>query len=286
MAPSMILRGFTTAISMSVSISSIFDIYRIHCEKSTGLKSALPLIALGCNGHIWMWYGFLTSTYFPICVTAVFAQTCSVIFASIFYYYSDDRLRIRRMLYIALCLVIPIVLFVICTMSGATGLGATQAAHILGGIGDAFAIIMLGSPLEKIKVVIKTKSSRALPVPLCCMCLVNTSLWLSFGLTTGDVYVILPNCFGVVLCSLQVALCIIYRSSAGDAIVTDPTLVDTCTSEMEEGVSTVPSEGEYSLSMSSITIKSPKLCSFESEIVDYAALRSPSAAAFASIYAA
>jgi solute carrier family 50 protein (sugar transporter) len=222
-----------------------------------------------------MWYGFLTGTYFPICATSLFGQACAVVFLSVFYYYSDDRARIRRMGVIALTTVCPVVVFVVCAISGATNLSFTGAAHVMGGIGDAFAIIMLGSPLEKVKVVLKTKSARALPVPLCCMCLVNTSLWLTFGLTTNDVFVIVPNCFGVVMCSIQVALCVIYRGG-GSTVVTDPVLLMEST-DLELGArSDCASNTEGLRSPSLSSIGTPKDHMFETE---YAALRSPSAAA-------
>lgn len=53
MGTSIILRILTTTVSATVSLSSSIDIYRIHRDKSTGPKSALPLIAYWCNGHIW-----------------------------------------------------------------------------------------------------------------------------------------------------------------------------------------------------------------------------------------
>lgn len=226
-----------------------------------------------------MWYGFLTGTYFPICATSLFGQTCALIFFSVFYYYSDDRARIRHMAFIALSLVSPVVVFVICTIAGATGQSVTDAARVMGGIGDAFAIIMLGSPLEKVKVVIKTRSARALPVPLCCMCLVNTSLWLTFGLTTSDVFVIVPNCFGVVLCSIQVALCIVYRGGGGaSAVVTDPVLLEESMDLKVGARSDCSSDMEDLRSLSLSPVDSPKDRVFESDLAEYAALRSPSAA--------
>lgn len=222
-----------------------------------------------------MWYGFLTSTFFPICATSLFGQACAVVFLSVFYYYSDDRARIRRMGVIALAMVSPVVVFVVCTIAGATGLSITSAAQVMGGVGDAFAIIMLGSPLEKVKVVLKTKSARALPVPLCCMCLVSTSLWLSFGLTTNDMFVIVPNCFGVVMCSIQVALCVIYRGG-GPTVVTDPVLL-LDSMDLEVGSrSDCASDIERLSSPSLSRAGTPKDRVFETE---YTALRSPSAAA-------
>lgn len=140
------LRVLTTMASMLVSLSPAADMYKIHREKSTGPKSILPVVALCCNSHIWMWYGYLTSKFFPLCLTSVFAQLCGSVFISIYYYHSARRSRVRLMLAVAACVVAPVVCFTILTIAGLTGQTMAQVAHIMGYIGASFSISVLASP--------------------------------------------------------------------------------------------------------------------------------------------
>jgi solute carrier family 50 protein (sugar transporter) len=273
------LRILTTMASMLVSVSPAADMYKIHREKTTGPKSILPVIALCCNSHIWMWYGYLTSKFFPLCLTSVFAQLCGSVFISIYYFHSAQRSRVRFMLIIAASIVSPVVCYTILTIAGLSGRTTTQVAHAIGYIGASFSISVLASPMERVKLVVRTKSAAALPAAMCCMSLVNTSLWLTYGIMSRDLFLVAPNSCGVVLCSIQVALCIIYRDKnpgSSPACVTDTELCE-CSSldTLEAGDCRASESLELSLPLTpSSPFDSPK-DTFEPELAEYAPMRTP-----------
>ncbi|GMF59528.1 unnamed protein product [Phytophthora fragariaefolia] len=60
------------------------------------------------------------------------------------------------------------------------------------------------------KRVVRTKSAASLPISLCTVNLLNGLLWVAFGITEGDYYVLTPNAIGSVLSAVQVALYFTY----------------------------------------------------------------------------
>ena len=63
------------------------------------------------------------------------------------------------------------------------------------------------------KRVVQTKSAASLPITLCSANLLNGLLWVAFGITEGDFYVLTPNAIGSVLSVAQVALYYTYYNT-------------------------------------------------------------------------
>lgn len=126
---------------------------------------------------------------------------------------------------------------------------------------------------------LRTKSSAALPAAMCCMSLVNTSLWLTYGIMNRDMFLLVPNSCGVVLCSIQVALCVIYRdnktggSSAASVVDTEP--CECSLGSLEAGYCRQSESLELSLPLTpSSAFDSPK-DAFEAGLAEYAPMRTP-----------
>lgn len=280
------LRVLTAMASASMALSPAPDMLRIHRNKSTGLSTVVPIVCYWACMHTWMWYGVLTQTYL-ICMTTSFGQLCATVFFAVFYYWSDDRARVHRTVLIAAAMVVPIVGYAALSMTGATGQSIASAGVVMGLIGDTFSILMSGSPLVQIKDVMQTKSAESLPAPLICMSLVNSTMWLIFGFLENDVYVMLPNLFGVPLGLFQVALCVVYRKPKMPAALELPT--QCCPhSQLETGRASDETVRVSDLSLletlplTPSALESPacrKESSFDSDVADFAPLRSPAASA-------
>ncbi len=85
-----------------------------------------------------------------------------------------------------------------------------QGALLVGRVSMAFVIAYYASPLYSMLEVIRTKDSSSLYAPLLCVNLVNSSLWLIYGLSLGDFSLYFPNLFGVPLTVLQLIMLVIY----------------------------------------------------------------------------
>ncbi|EGZ06694.1 hypothetical protein PHYSODRAFT_427517, partial [Phytophthora sojae] len=72
-----------------------------------------------------------------------------------------------------------------------------------------FALFLL--PFEKLKLVVETKCSSAIPVLLCSIIFVNSGLWLISGIVDDDLFIVVLNAVGVLLAAIQITLYSIYR---------------------------------------------------------------------------
>lgn len=54
--------------------------------------------------------------------------------------------------------------------------------------------------------VIRTRNASSIPVAMSLASLASSIVWLLFGITLGDVFIILPNVCGIVLSTLQLSL--------------------------------------------------------------------------------
>ena len=87
----------------------------------------------------------------------------------------------------------------------------TNTTNLLGNIAVLFCILMFASPLSVIKVVIATKSAKAIPLPFTLISCVNCFMWVVSGwFEMNDVNFYFPNLLGLTSGLVQVALKLMY----------------------------------------------------------------------------
>ncbi|KAG1686720.1 hypothetical protein DVH05_005991 [Phytophthora capsici] len=206
-----VLRVLTTAAALMVGMSPFPDFYRIHKTHTTGEVSILPITLLFCNSFMWAIYGYATNNIFPVLVCNLYGMTTSVVFSSIFYRWSTDRTSIHKLWIRAACVLAAGTVYLILGSCGATNQTIDQVASTFGFIAVSINIALYASPLAGMKKVIETKDASSLPITISAVFLGNAALWVVYALTVGDVFVMVPNLLGMVLCAVQVALYIKYR---------------------------------------------------------------------------
>ncbi|KAG7396545.1 hypothetical protein PHYBOEH_002157 [Phytophthora boehmeriae] len=194
-----------------VGMSPLPDFWRIHKTQTTGEVSVLPITLLFCNSFMWAIYGYKTGNIFPVLVVNMYGMSTSVIFSSIFYRWSKDRGSIHKLWKHAGCVLAAGMLYVIAGGCGATGQTPDQVAATLGLFAVVINIALYASPLANMKKVIQTKDASSLPIAISVVFLGNAFLWVVYALTVGDMFVMVPNLLGMILCAAQVALYIVYR---------------------------------------------------------------------------
>ena len=70
------------------------------------------------------------------------------------------------------------------------------------------------APLSSIAQVLKDKSAVSIYFPTVLVNLINGAFWSTYGLAISDVYLLLPNAFGVALSAVQAMLCFAYDNAA------------------------------------------------------------------------
>lgn len=82
---------------------------------------------------------------------------------------------------------------------------------ITGKICNVTSIIVFLSPIQLIYRVITEKNYILIPIYTAYVSFISTSCWICYGIFIGDIYVILPNIFGVILAVIQIYVYIYYK---------------------------------------------------------------------------
>ncbi|KAG7379790.1 hypothetical protein PHYPSEUDO_008132 [Phytophthora pseudosyringae] len=201
----------TAAIQIGMNLSPAPDMYRVHTFKTTGQMALLPLVFMCFNNHLWLLYGLLTGSYFPLCAAALVGEIAGVIFTSVYYRWARDALEARRTCGAAILGVALVTLCVLLGIAGKTGQALDQVVQSLGYVGATINICLYASPLATIKVVLDTKSSASMPINLCAMIFLNCCMWVATSIVDDDLFVLIPSVIGLVFSGVQLPLYFVYR---------------------------------------------------------------------------
>ncbi|PAV86742.1 hypothetical protein WR25_20948 [Diploscapter pachys] len=151
------------------------------------------------KGAFWLQYGFLKGDYVMITVNVVsvslFMGYC------IFFLVLASKKRTFSIHFGLVLISISAMLFW-CNIS-------PNIDH-LGFICMMFNIINFGAPLAGLGVVLRTKNTSSLPLPMCIANLLVSSQWFLYGNFIKDPYIMAPNGVGIMLAVLQLSLFIVY----------------------------------------------------------------------------
>jgi len=89
---------------------------------------------------------------------------------------------------------------------------AENPQPLLGGIGAVVTVLMFASPLSQMMVVVYSKSTETMSLPLSATSAAATLSWTLYGYLRGDAFVMVPNGLGLLLALLQLSLFVIYRN--------------------------------------------------------------------------
>ncbi|TMW67850.1 hypothetical protein Poli38472_007522 [Pythium oligandrum] len=207
-----------TVFKVLASISAVYmcfspskAMYRIHKQRSTGVMSVVPLIALFVASHACLLYGYTSDNYFPIFTTYLIGDLASVAFTIVYFRYSNDRRNVLKLSAIALFLCAILTTYAVLGKNGKLGHSPRTVDQVVGYINVATAIVMYTSPFSTIMLVIRTKSAESVPFAMVLVGLLNNTLWAIYGFLIMDVIVIAPCVASVVIGLIQVVLYFIFH---------------------------------------------------------------------------
>ncbi|CAI5725679.1 unnamed protein product [Peronospora destructor] len=207
------LRVLTTCSSVLLNVSPWPEFARIHRQRTPGPLTVLPVVMLFCNSFLWTMYGFMVGQLFPLFATCFLGQCTCAGFIAVYYRWSPDRPAVRRTIAKAGSVMALCMAYVILGARGVTNQSREQVITTLAMMCISINICLYVSPLDTMKRVVRTKSAASLPITLCSANLLNGLLWVAFGITEGDFYVLAPNAIGSVLSIAQVALYYTYYNT-------------------------------------------------------------------------
>ncbi|GMF24411.1 unnamed protein product [Phytophthora lilii] len=231
----MTIKVLTTMAQIAQRLSPVPDLYHVHKQQNTGVMAFIPLVALLLCNHVWLVYAYTVKNIFPLFSVCVFGDMVLALYVGIYAKYCPNRV------YMVKCIVVGAVPFVLVTLYAilvaveAIPQSRHQLGVVLGYLADATTFALFVSPFEKVKLVIETKSSAAIPVLLCGIIFVNSSLWLINGIIDDDLFIIVPNIVGVLLSAVQLTLYYMYRPNKQSASDTSEKSELDAVADLEQG---------------------------------------------------
>lgn len=156
-------------------------------------------------------YGYAVDNIFPLFSVCIFGEIATIMLITIYVRYCSDRAYVAKALALGLVPIVLVTIYFILVESGAVHQSNDQFGVVLGYLSDVTTFVLFFSPFEKIKQVIMTKSSAAIPVLMCVVICINSLLWLINGIADNDLFILVPNSVGVAITLMQIALYFVYR---------------------------------------------------------------------------
>ena len=181
------------AFFLGMQGSSVLTARGILEDRSVGVLSPLPFVSLLTNCIIWSYYGLLrkdSTVLVPNAIGVLSGLGCVAA-------YQKHAPSAPVKLYGGAALVVLV----------ATLLALVGNFQLIGLIGCALAVIVMGAPLATLKTVVQTKSTAAMPFSTSLMGFLNSLSWSAYGiLVADDVMIYGPNLAGLFLSSIQMVL--------------------------------------------------------------------------------
>eukprot|EP00928_Gymnodinium_smaydae_P058954 TRINITY_DN42171_c0_g1_i1.p1 TRINITY_DN42171_c0_g1~~TRINITY_DN42171_c0_g1_i1.p1 ORF type:complete len:250 (+),score=41.26 TRINITY_DN42171_c0_g1_i1:50-799(+) len=190
-------------------------------SRSVQKFSPVPYVVGVFNCCLWCYYCTITiaaidENLIPNLVVNACGVGVFAIYVAIFLRFSLERRRLYSYIAVALGLLLLLVSFfefVVPKFAWNFHWGGSKMplkSSICGVVTDVINVLLYGSPLVVLRMVVRTKSVKYMPLSLSVLTLIITVLWLAQGLLIGNITVALPNLLGVILGVVQLTLYAIY----------------------------------------------------------------------------
>mmetsp|Transcript_20546 Transcript_20546/g.30882 ORF Transcript_20546/g.30882 Transcript_20546/m.30882 type:complete len:231 (+) Transcript_20546:89-781(+) len=191
-------------MAIVVFMAPIPTIYQVRKEGKVDHLPLLPYTSMISSSFVWVSYGVLKDE--PKVWIPNSAGLClGIIYFLVFIYFAPVKSHtlpgsVKQHMQGASCLIFLCV-----------GLAMIAGTAMVGNLAVLLCVIMFASPLAALKVVIQTKSARAIPLPFTIASVLNCLFWSVSGIFEMNDYAIyVPNLLGLTFSLAQVALKLVY----------------------------------------------------------------------------
>ncbi|KAF4317706.1 hypothetical protein BBO99_00007964 [Phytophthora kernoviae] len=205
------LRVLSTITAIIAALSPAPDFWRIYKNRSTGTVSILPVVTMFCNCYMWIMYAHLVNNFLPQFVICTVGMFTSVAFGAFYYHWSNDHRHIHQIYNVAFKVLAVYTLYYALGTSGVTNQSNDHVETTLGILSSVVNLALDASPLETMKEVVQTKDASTIPIILSTSFLVNAAVWVAYAIADNNIFLLVPNAIGMILCTIQVTLYLMYR---------------------------------------------------------------------------
>lgn len=192
-----------STITMAQFLAPAAICLEIYHAKSTKGKVALPFaggIILGC---MMMIYANVLNDPTMIRVNYV-GITLNTIYAIFYYLYSENKNELLRPLSYGILLLVGVYAY-------AKLENQELVEHRLGIFVTMSMFTFIASPLFDIRDIIRENNAEILPIPIISCGAVVSTLWLVYGITVLNYFMVIQNAIGLFLSFIQIMVWIFYR---------------------------------------------------------------------------
>lgn len=217
------------AITVVYFLSPVPTCAKIIKARDAQLFSPVTYIVMLFNTLLWVYFAEITMAVTsqdltPNLLVNATGAVLSGTYVTVFLAFARHRLRVLWQVSGAAAFVGGLILFFELAVPRLRwdfhwGSGMPLKPSICGLVTDVINVVMYGSPLVVLRMVIRTKSVKYMPLPVSLFTFLASSLWAAQGVLLGNLTVLLPNVLGVALGIVQLALYAVFcnrQPIAGD----------------------------------------------------------------------
>jgi len=193
-----------TAFTIGLFLTGISICQTIWQNKSTLGTSPLPFFTCFVSCSLWICYGFGAHDTVLIIVNLV-GLILQIFYLAFYYYMSNNKRDMQKKFVILALTILSLLLFANFFKDN-----REKMVSIIGFMSSVASIVFMGSPLSNIVLVIRTKSTESMPLPLILASFVMSSLWVYYGILVDDYVVQIPNLIGSFITAVQLLLFMVY----------------------------------------------------------------------------
>uniref|UniRef100_A0A383V948 Bidirectional sugar transporter SWEET n=1 Tax=Tetradesmus obliquus TaxID=3088 RepID=A0A383V948_TETOB len=195
--------GLGVGIAFVLFSSPLKAVLEVNRKKSLGELNVLPFIAMAANCFSWIIYGYVGLDWY-----IYFGNIPGLMFGMFYvltcYKFSKEQAQdtLRNIFLGAVML-----FFVVGLVSQAAKLDTPGLKTLWGSTCVAILAIYYAAPLTSLAKVVAQRDSSSLHWPLCCMNVINGTLWFAYGMALKDWFVGVPNGVGAAFNVICVVFC-------------------------------------------------------------------------------
>lgn len=198
-------------LSILTFMSPIPSLVKAWRGRDLGELSFVPFAAMIVNSFVWLAYGLLSDSIFPLFVTMVCCEVLSIAYVVVYFMLCKEKTRPIKILSIAMGVVALVLVYIALARSGVTNQSNDSSATVVGIIADVGSLVMYAAPFETIVQVIRSKDASSMPIHLCLVGAIGNTVWVIYAILASDIIVLVPNSICSTVGWIQVAVYMVYR---------------------------------------------------------------------------
>eukprot|EP00835_Amoeboradix_gromovi_P006538 NODE_789_length_4227_cov_0.325824.p2 type:complete len:241 gc:universal NODE_789_length_4227_cov_0.325824:2015-1293(-) len=201
--------------ALALFFSPTVHSYKIFKSEELNGYNTLPNIFCALNCFSWSLYGIVQLNWYLI-ATNVLGFSLSIFnflmtVGPIYKQSDENKILINSSIWLVSNMALLLYICSFCIIS-IQNVDTKQA--LMGWTCIFYLLIFYASPLQLLLRVMKERDSKYFYIPFVVTCLINATTWTIYGLAINDMFVALPNGFGILVALIQLLLCITFRNNS------------------------------------------------------------------------